>query len=139
MDALITIVGRQRNFGETEEEEIEVISKGKYYQKDGVHYIFYEEQIEEMDAVAKASLKIESERVEMRKKGAVDSHMIFELGKKTNSMYRTEFGIMEMGMDTDEIRIKKMSNALDVEFHYIMEVNCQTVGENTVQISAQWQ
>lgn len=135
MEALITVVGRQRNFGEMQEEEIEIISRGNCYEKDGVYYIFYEEQLDGLDGVLKASLKIEEKRIEMKKKGAVDSHMIFELGKKTNSMYRTELGILEMGTDTDRIKIEKTLEGLNVEFHYIMEVNCQLVGENTIQIS----
>lgn len=138
MDALITVTGKQRNLGENEPDVIEVTARGKFYERDGVYYIFYDEQMEQFEEVLHSSIKIDKQAntVEIGKKGAVQNQMLFELGKKTNSMYRTDFGLLEMGVDTDVLQVKIKDGSFHMELHYIMEVNCQLVGENTVIVSA---
>lgn len=138
MDALITVTGKQRNLGENEPDVIEITARGKFYERNGVYYIFYDEKMEQFDEVLHSSIKIDRQAntVEIGKKGPIQNQMLFELGKKTNSMYRTEFGILEMGMDTDMLQLNIKEDRFYMELHYMMEVNCQLVGENTVIVSA---
>lgn len=136
MDALITIIGKQRSFGDTEDDIIEVTAVGNFYEKEDAYYLFYEEQLEGYEGISRSRLKIQPNHVEMTKKGAMENHMVFELGKKTNSMYRTEYGLIEMGMDTDRVDMKLENGVLELHLHYVMEMNCALVGENTLYIRA---
>ncbi|MGN0297947.1 MAG: DUF1934 domain-containing protein [Lachnospiraceae bacterium] len=138
MNALITVTGKQRNFCDEEPEVVEVIARGKCYERNHSMYIFYEEELEGVDGKINSSIKInqQNQTVEISKKGAMENQMFFSLGKKTNSLYQTQFGLLEMGMDTDQLKVEKGEDKWQMELHYLLEVNCQQVAEHTVYVSA---
>ena len=83
-DILISVKGLHAlNDAEDEQEqEIEVFSAGKYYFKNGKHYILYEEQSEEDGSIIKNRITLKNDCLEVQKKGLIDSKMIFEQDKK---------------------------------------------------------
>ena len=78
-DILISVKGLHAlNDAEDEQEqEIEVFSAGKYYFKNGKHYILYEEQSEEDGSIIKNRITLKNDCLEVQKKGLIDSKMIF--------------------------------------------------------------
>ena len=83
---LVSISGLQTEIGD--DEAIEIVSPGEYHQRDGKHYILYEEMHEDGEAesgVSKNLLKISPDYIELTKKGYANVNMVFEKDKKTNS------------------------------------------------------
>jgi uncharacterized beta-barrel protein YwiB (DUF1934 family) len=59
-EVFIRIVGIQTPIGEAEDmdnEPIEVVHTGTYYNKNGKHYIFYEEATEGIKGITKAQIR----------------------------------------------------------------------------------
>ena len=69
-DVLIAIEGMQFE-GATDPEEIEVIQRGQYYERNGSHYLLYDEPVEGTSDIIKNRIKFKDNEVQVAKKGAV--------------------------------------------------------------------
>ena len=77
-DVLITIKGLQMALDSSD--CLEIITNGKYFKKNGKHYVLYEEVVE--DQRVSNMIKIHDETVEITKKGLASVQMFFETGRK---------------------------------------------------------
>ena len=90
-DILVRVRGTQ-TIGE-EEDTVEMITPGTYYDKNGKQYFIYDESLDETGEPSHNTVKIMENRIEVTKRGLVDSHMIFEPGKRTTANYRTPMSL----------------------------------------------
>ena len=85
-DIMVSVSGIQ--FEIEPAEPVELITTGDYYNKNGKHYILYEET--DMEAgLTKNRIKIAPEKIEVVKNGATNAQMIFEEGKTNLTYYDT--------------------------------------------------
>ena len=77
-DIMLRISGVQFPDGEENSEEMEVITSGSYFEKDGRHYIKYDEVQEDSNEVIRNLLKIENGSLELTRRGMTNVHMVFE-------------------------------------------------------------
>ena len=59
-DVLITISGVQML--DDDDEDVEMVTRGDYYQKNGKHYIMYDEQMEGFEGTVKNIIKVSGQR-----------------------------------------------------------------------------
>ncbi|MGN0466597.1 MAG: DUF1934 domain-containing protein [Lachnospiraceae bacterium] len=130
-NVLVSVSGIQ--FEIDEEEVIEVITTGNYYCKNGKHYILYDER-DEQQGVTKNRIKIDKNRVEMRKQGAVTTNMIFEEGKENITYYNTGFGTLLVQVKTSSVTVLEREDFIYVKILYSMDVNYSHVSECKVEI-----
>ncbi len=130
-DILVSVEGIQ--FEIDEEEVIEVITSGNYYYKNGKHYILYEER-DEQQGVTKNRIKIEPNRVEMKKNGAITTNMIFEEGKENITYYNTGFGTLLVQVKTSSIVFLEQEDFIFVKILYSMDVNYAHISNCRVEI-----
>ena len=100
-DVLVSVKGTQVIDGE--KDTVEMITAGTWYEKNGKQYLLYEESYEEVQVTTKNPLKITPELIEVSKKGAISSKMIYELGKKHQTNYMTPMGMIVLGITTGDI------------------------------------
>lgn len=138
-DVLVQVRGIQSrdDVPEEEEELLETFHKGVYYQKGEKQYLFYEEYLEEEQQTVKNTVKIEPKLLTMTKKGAVESSMVFVPGEKTNSMYQSPFGVLELSYYTDELTIEEQPDVISIVLEYALEINQNYVSDNRVEIMIQ--
>ena len=86
-DVLITISGVQLTDGESG--DVEMITTGAYYQKNGKHYILYDEVLEGYEGVIRNTIKIQPDSMDIIKTGVTNVHMTFERNKKRLTCYAT--------------------------------------------------
>lgn len=127
-DVLVTISGLQamenEEFSNEENEPIEIISPAKYYNKNGKHYILYDEVMEGFSGVIKNKIKITGDStVEIIKSGLTNSHMVFENGKSNVTYYSTPFGQMHMEMHTRNLEVGITEDRIDIDVDYRLDVN----------------
>ncbi len=79
-DVLVSVRGTQ--FLEDDRDTIEVITAGSYYERNGKHYLLYDETIDGTAVPVHNRVKAAPGIVEVIKSGAVDCRMVFECGKK---------------------------------------------------------
>lgn len=133
-DVLVTISGVHVEVTEDalneENEPIEIITPAKYYEKNGKHYILYDEVVEGFSGVIKNKVKITGDSVlEIIKTGITNSHMIFENGKSHLTFYDTPYGRMHVEMYTRNVDIRVKEDAIDIDVDYTMDINCEPAAE----------
>ena len=86
-DILISVRGLHTLDIEQEEEEtdeLEMTMPGKYYFRNGKHYVLFEETDEESQSVVKNRFKLSEDRLEISKKGAMNTTIwMWNGGRKT--------------------------------------------------------
>lgn len=138
-DVLVSIAGlhddmQDENGGAGE--VIEILNPGTYYQKDGKHYIFFEEQPEGSDDTVRTQIRIQdSSSVEVIKKGALGMNMLYENGKKNRGYYMTPYGRLNLGIYTTDIFVEDTGDNLNVRVDYIMDVDYEPVAECRIRIN----
>lgn len=134
-DVIISIRGLQMLVDEDgEQEPVEVLNAGQYYYKNNQHYILYDEPAEGFDETTHNIIKFNDRKLEVRKRGLLETHMIFEENKKNLSMYQTPFGIMDMGIATTRIQLSEQPERIFLEVDYALEMNGSYVGDCSIQL-----
>lgn len=108
--------------------------EGEYYMRNGVHYIMFEETEAGFTQSTRSMLKVRGKQVELIKKGLVQSNMVFEEGRLHNTEYRTPFGMVPMGVQTEHIRILEEKNALMVQIDYELHANESLMADCDIRI-----
>ena len=74
------VTGIEAQGDEPGNEPIEVIAPANYYEKNGKHYVIYDELVEGIPGTIKNKVRIMDDRkVEIIKSGITNTHMVFEL------------------------------------------------------------
>lgn len=123
-DILLKIVGRQINRHDVEDDAIEFITEGKFYEKGNSVYLLYEEsELSGMEGVT-TSLKITGDKIRMKRFGddiVIDTVIEFEKGKRFTGFYDTPFGSFEMEVMTNSIENNidkmKIKGHLDIDYN----------------------
>jgi uncharacterized beta-barrel protein YwiB (DUF1934 family) len=131
-DVLVSISGLQYEFDK--DDAVEVISIGEYYNRDGKHYVKYEEIMEEIDGVTNCTLKMTGNQIDIIKRGANNVHMIFEANKKNMTYYHTPYGDLQVGIFTKSIGIQEEENKILIEINYGLDINYSFVSDCQIQI-----
>ena len=84
-DIMLRISGVQFPDGEENSEEMEVITSGSYFEKDGRHYIKYDEVQEDSNEVIRNLLKIENGSLELTRRGMTNGSAYPRNGYSDNS------------------------------------------------------
>lgn len=127
-EVLIAIAGLQFESNENDE-QIEVITAGDYYQKNGKHYVLYDEVMEGFGGSTKNMIKISDNTLDITKKGITNVHMIFEKNKKNVTYYDTPFGSLLVGIAAKNVDVKETNENIDVVVNYALEVNYEHLAD----------
>lgn len=118
-------------------EPIEIVVPGEYYFRNGSHYLRYEEMLEDHGDPTVNYIKISPKGMEVRKKGQVNTHMVFEQGKRNMAFYTTSFGTLEMGISATNLELKESDSRLDMKVNYSLDLNQEHVADCCLDIHAQ--
>lgn len=132
-DVLVCVKG----FHQTEipeADEIEVFSAGKYYLKNGKHYILFDEGVPESDEVIKNKITLRDGVMEVEKKGPIVSNMTFSRGTKTTSWYHTPFGNMHAGITVREMNVTETEDRLEIFVDYELELDYAHAADSKILV-----
>ena len=131
-DVRVSVLGVQ--FEIEPEEPVELITFGDYYNKNGKHYILYDEiDIEEGENI-KNRIKIDGSKIEVVKSGTTNGQLIFEQGKNHMTYYDTAMGSLLMGVNTNSIRMIEEEDHIQAKVRYSLEMNYTHVSECEITI-----
>lgn len=134
-DVLITISGSQQIDGE--DGDMEMITTGSCYQKNGKYYITYDEVMEGFEGVVKNTIKIQPDSMDIIKTGITNVHMTFEKNKKHLTCYSTPLGGLMVGLNTRRIQLDEGENSLRVTVEYSLEINYEHISECNITVDVQ--
>ncbi len=134
----VAITGMQVEYADMEEREdeaIEVISPATYFFKDGSHYVFYEEVHEGSTSVVQNKIVFkENESLEVIKKGATNSTMLFSVNEQHVTNYETPYGEMLLGVTTFDLISNIEEKQIDIEASYELAVNGASYANCTISM-----
>ena len=109
-DITLKITGRQL-FENSEEDQMEFVTEGRLYFRNGAAYVVYEESDISGMPGGKTVLKVKDKTVKMRRTGSeARAELYFEEGKRFSSIYRTPYG--DMGV---EVLTNTVAGGIDAE------------------------
>ncbi len=129
---LISITGTQISGGD--QEEVEMLTTGDYFFKNGKHYIIYEEIEEDSRQITKNTIKIDGDSMDIMKKGNINTHMVFQKNKKNLSCYMTPFGELTVGIHTSEVHVEKEEDTLTANIRYALDINYEHVSNLSITV-----
>ncbi|MEY8427593.1 DUF1934 domain-containing protein [Lachnospiraceae bacterium 46-15] len=134
-DVLLRIKGLQSI--EEEEEAVEMIAPGIYFERDGKHYIKYDEAVEGTEETIQNLIKVDGSSMEVTKRGVTNAHMVFERDKKNHTYYNTPFGNLLVGIFATDIVLDAAEDSLDIRVEYALEVNYEHLADCTISMNVQ--
>ena len=134
-DVLITIRGVHTL--DHEDNDVEMIVRGDYYQKNGKHYILYEEILEGAEERVKNVIKISPSSMDIIKKGVTNSRMLFEKNKKNLSCYSTPVGNLVIGIQANHFYVEEQENSIKVNVDYSMDFNYEHMSDCRICVDVQ--
>lgn len=132
---LITINGFQQTVGDTDSDNVELITTGEFEFENGLYYIDYEEsQATGLDG-CHTNIEIGMDYVSLQRTGAITTDMLYIEGKKTYSMYNTPFGQMMVGIYTKKLDIDMDEKGGNISIEYSLDLNDKPCGNNNLKIN----
>ena len=137
-EVLISIAGLHYGLpgNDGEEEPIEIITPASYYQKNGKHYIIYDEVAEGVPGSIKNTVKITGDTLfEISKSGAASTRMVFEKDKIHMTSYQTPCGELLVGLHTKDMRMDIREDRIDVDIFYALDINNEPLSECQIKVN----
>lgn len=131
-DVIVSVSGLQMAGGESD--NIEVITAGDYYLKNGKHYVLYDEVMDGCDSVVKNTIRINNGCLEILRKGPVNAHMVFEKDKTNQTRYMTPVGELLVSIFTKGISMEQDEDRLKISLDYSLDINYERVSENNIVV-----
>ncbi len=132
-EVLIRISGLQMM--DQDDDTIEVITAGDYFQKNGKHYIIYDEVLEGFEGNTRNTIKIAPGTLDVRKHGVANAHMLFEQDKKSTTRYATPLGEMLIGINTNQVTLEEAEDTLKVKVDYSLDINYEHVSNCNITLN----
>lgn len=132
-DVWISLRGLQFS-GNEAAENIETAGAGTYYEKNGNHYVIYEEVIEGLQKPVMNKLKFGEYFLELSRNGSLNVRMMFEENKKHTADYHTPYGKMTLGIDTKKFRMVNQADKMKLDIEYTLEQNNEYLADCKILI-----
>lgn len=132
-DVQINIKGIQKN--EEAQEILESAAFGEFGLIGSTYCLRYEEISEDGDTI-RTLIKISGERIEVIKKSAVESKMMFVVGETTYTQYNTPYGMLEMALETTKADFEVSEDCLSIDLEYLLYLCGEFVSVNSLSIRA---
>lgn len=133
-EVLLTLRGLQFDQREEDAGQVEMVTVGDYYKRNGKHYVVYEEITEGFSQPTKNRLKFSDHMLELSRNGLINVHMVFQENKKNLTNYNTPFGQILIGIDTKKIQIDEREDDIVVEVDYSLDVNYEFLSDCHIKI-----
>ncbi len=134
-EVLLTLSGLQFDQREEDAGQVEVVTVGDYYKRNGKHYVVYEEITEGFSQPTKNRLKFSEHMLELSRNGLVNVHMVFQENRKNLTNYNTPFGQILIGIDTKKIQVNEKEDDIVVEVDYSLDVNYEFLSDCHIKIA----
>ena len=133
-DVFITIKSSQ-NVGGNETDGAELITRGTYqYGKNGIRLSYMESELTGLEGT-KTVFHVKPDEVVLSRKGSVYSQMVFHPGECSNFIYRTQYGLLQMGLDTLRLECALDEHGGSMEIEYDLDFERSFLSRNKFKIN----
>ena len=132
MEKVIVKVRGEQTGADGETNAIEVVAEGRHYEKNGMHYVLYDDHM--ADESISTMLKIEPDRLHLTRSGAVTQEQHFANGMESTSEYVTPLGSLTLSVRTRNMEISYGTVSGEIRVDYAMAINGTWQSDNTLSI-----
>ena len=130
--AIISVSSKQKI---DDNDIIEVVTPGDFYEKDGLYYAVYKEtEISGMKGTT-TTLKISNDKFFIIRIGSTSAKMEFDPKAKSVSLYNTPYGTLELRIETKVLNVHIDEKGGDIEVDYNLSVSGQTPYNTQLKIN----
>lgn len=115
-----------------EKNDIKLNATGTLYEKRDNTYVVYREKEDGKETTT--SIKIENDKITIKRFGEINSTMIFKENQTINSNYTTSQGTFNVETKTTNLSIKNEENII-IEIDYNIEIIDMFKGRNKIKIN----
>lgn len=131
---MISIDGTQ-NFGNGDTNNVELTTTGELNVNNDSYTLKYEEsELTGMEGTTTEITVNDNGVVSLSRKGTVNSHLVFEEGKRHLSYYDTKDGAFSIGVFASYVDTILEQNYGEVSITYAMDVDDKPIGENEIRV-----
>lgn len=130
-EVFVSIEGRQPDLVE---ESVKLNASGIYHLRNGKHYIQFDEISDNGKAVIHNTLKITDAQIDVTKKGALNSRLVFIEQEGTISNYQTPYGIMPLQIFTSLLVVEEKEKEIRAKLKYDLSMEGNHISENVIEI-----
>lgn len=134
----LTIVGIQRD-EDGAESRIESAVPAEYGFRGGSHYILYEESSDSPGETIQSIIKLKGNTLELTRKGAVSTRMLFEPGREHTTLYAAAFGSLPLGVVTDALKSSFSEYDFQIRAEYSLTSQGRPVSRCSIFIKFEFQ
>ena len=131
-DVLISITGLHAVAG-APDENIEIVYPGQYRLVGNTHSVRYEETSEDGE-LTRSTILIRPDLVEVIRKGAVETRMIFDPAKRSQTYYTTAFGKVSLGVSAVSLDVDIEDGLIMANINYALDMNGDFVSDCEIMI-----
>lgn len=132
----LRVINRQTIAGE-EPQELELVTEARYVYKNGNHYLIYDESALSGVDASRTSLKINTEKVSIRRYGNHESLLEFEEGRRFVTQYPTPAGAFRIELTTQSLTAcieEGPKGKVDVKYTMMMQSLIESHNEIVIEI-----
>ena len=134
MDILLKITGTARS--ETED-TTETLTRGTFYRNNGTLYFFYDGSDDETpELITNHRITVQDSRVEVQKRGAIQTKMVIAPGELNQCDYATPFGILRLDFYGTSVDVTETPESVRIAMNYEIRIDGTVVSENELLIEA---
>lgn len=134
-NAMISLKTLKNIEGDSEVNEIELTTKGKFAEKNGKFYIIYQESELTGFEDTTTTIKVSEDSVSMTRSGKYNSKMVFRRGEKCLCSYATPYGIIPVGVNPTMLESKMSAQGGNVNIEYILDVDNRDYLRNRLNLT----
>lgn len=134
-EVLLTLTGRQRD-GEGNETVTQFSAPAEYYERNGCLYVLYEETAENGE-LTKNTIKLRAGMLEVTRRGAINTRMVFEEGFEHMTDYATSLGVLRLGINTHSVKISQAQDQTEMTTDYTLTDGDRDISDCNISIKLQ--
>lgn len=131
---IISVVGNQ-NSEHGDSNILELITEGKYYKEGDAYYITYNESEVTGLQGTTTTIKVVDDVVTLMREGSVNSHFVFQKGRKHVSYYDTAHGAFVIGVFANSVDVKMNDSGGEISIDYQIDIDNNKTGNNDFYMS----
>ena len=134
MDILLKITGTAQT---DTVDTTETLTRGTFHRHGETLYIFYDGADDETpELITRHRIVIDGDRVEVQKRGAIQTMMVTQPGELNQCDYATPFGILRLDFYGISVDVEQTESCVRIRMSYEIRIDGTVVSENELLIEA---
>ena len=117
------------------DEVIEVVTPGEFFvTEDGYKAIYEETELSGMSGTT-TTLTMLDDKLILEREGSISAKMDFKKGETSISLYNTPYGVLDLQIHTEELKVDINENGGEITAKYSMELSGQPPIINSLSVN----